>query len=394
MASGLNLSLRYKGYIPGLDVLRGLAILLVIFYHGTEGRVPWQGTTTWLRWPLLAAQYGASGVELFFVLSGFLITSILIDTAADKDYYRHFYIRRALRILPGYLLLLVVLKLDHVISWRFVLAALLYIANMASLVGAKSYEYGALWSLAVEEQFYLIWPVIVRRLSLKALTRSILGYLLFVFVFRLVCLLFFPGADVLHKLWTNAESLLVGALISICLRRDLLRRDNIARVGWSLAGVAALLWPLTLFLDLRWGNGGADAVWVRFLRSVTPYGLLATYGALLLLVIAFNQEPSATSGQSIVARFLSFFGYISYGLYLVHQLIFNTFDRWVQGTMLDPQRGPGWGLWLNALICTLVATGIAWLSRRYFEALFLRRKDRIVPYKNPAVDEKPVTEGV
>ncbi len=144
-------ALRYKGYIPGLDILRGLAILLVLLYHGTDGRVPWASAANWLRWPLLAAQYGSGGVQLFFVLSGFLISSILIDTAGKPDYYRKFYVRRALRILPAYLLILAVLKLDHVVSWRFILAAMLYIANMAGLVGARSGEYGALWSLAVEE---------------------------------------------------------------------------------------------------------------------------------------------------------------------------------------------------------------------------------------------------
>jgi peptidoglycan/LPS O-acetylase OafA/YrhL len=115
------------------------------------------------------------------VLSGFLISSILIDTAGKPDYYRKFYVLRALRILPAYLLILAVLKLDHVVSWRFILAAMLYIANMAGLVGARSGEYGALWSLAVEEQFYLVWPIIVRKLSLRSLTRLILCYYVFAF---------------------------------------------------------------------------------------------------------------------------------------------------------------------------------------------------------------------
>jgi peptidoglycan/LPS O-acetylase OafA/YrhL len=132
--------------------------------------VPWVEDTTWMRYPLRAALFGITGVQLFFVLSGFLISGILIDTAASKGYYRKFYMRRALRILPAYLLMLTVLWVDHAVSWRFVLAGLLYVANMASLVGAGSSEYGPLWSLAVEEQFYLIWPVFVRRLSLQTIT--------------------------------------------------------------------------------------------------------------------------------------------------------------------------------------------------------------------------------
>ncbi len=385
--------LRYKGYLPGLDILRGLAILLVVCYHGTDGRVPWQSTTTWLRWPLLAAGYGASGVQLFFVLSGFLISSILIDSAGSHDYYRKFYLRRALRILPAYLVLLVVLRLDHVVSWRFLLAALLYIANMASLVGAKSYEYGALWSLAVEEQFYLIWPIVVRRFSLKALTRLILSYLLLVFLLRMVCLLYIPHVDLKYKLWTNAEALLSGALIAICLRRNLLRRDNIARVFWSLAGVAAVLWPLIVFADLRENAGGAALLWMHALRGVTGYGLLATYSALLVLVIERNRGPVASSSRSLAGRFLSFLGYLSYGLYLVHQLVFHTLDRWLAGTPLDVRRGPGWALLGNTLLCIGLSIAIAWLSRRFFEEQFLRRKEKAAPHKEPALGERPLVKG-
>jgi len=382
-------TLRYKGYIPGLDLLRGLAILLVLVYHGTDGRVPWESATTWLHWPLFAAAYGSGGVQLFFVLSGFLISSILIDTAGKQDYYRKFYVRRALRILPAYLLMLTVLKLDHVVSWRFILAALLYIANMASLVGARSTEYGALWSLAVEEQFYLIWPVVVRRLSLKSLTRVILGYYVFVFALRLVCLLHFPHADLRYKLWFNADALMSGALIAICLRRNLLRRDNIARWIWGLGAAALILWPLTVFLDVE----QSPTLWLRGLRAISFYSQLATYCAFLLLVIRSNR--GITSEKSgLPARLLAFFGYISYGLYLVHQLIFSTFDRWVAGTALSPESGRPWALLLNALICILISTAIAYLSRRYFEDLFLRQKDKVVPYLDPAVNEKPVAESV
>jgi len=382
-------ALRYKGYIPGLDILRGAAILLVLVYHGTDGRLPWEFTTTWLRWPLLAAQYGSSGVQLFFVLSGFLISSILIDTAGKQDYYRKFYVRRALRILPAYLLMLTVLKLDHVVSWRFILAALLYIANMASLIGARSTEYGALWSLAVEEQFYLIWPVVVRRLSLKSLTRVILGYYVFVFALRLVCVLHFPHVDLRYKLWFNADSLMSGALIAICLRRNLLRRETITHWIGGLAAVALVLWPLMVYLDIL----RTPALLIREIRVVSSYSQLAAYSALLLLVIRSNRGVTGEK-TGLAARLLVFFGYISYGLYLVHQLIFSTFDRWVSGTALSPDGSRPWALLLNTGICILISTAIAYLSRRYFEDLFLRQKDRVVPYRDPAVNEKPVAESV
>jgi peptidoglycan/LPS O-acetylase OafA/YrhL len=328
-------------------------------------------------------------VQLFFVLSGFLISSILIDTAGKPDYYRKFYVRRALRILPAYLLILAVLKLDHVVSWRFILAAMLYIANMAGLVGAQSSEYGALWSLAVEEQFYLIWPVVVRRLSLKSLTRLILGYYVFAFALRLIFGLRFPQMDLHYKLWFNADALMSGALIAISLRRNLLRRDNITGWIWGLATTAVILWPLTIFLDVQHN----PTLLHRALRPVSFYSQLATYCAFLLMVIRANQGV-ALEKPSAAARLLAFFGYISYGLYLVHQLIYGTFDRWVRGTVLSPDANHPWALLLNTVICVAISTGIAYLSRRYFEDLFLRQKDKVVPYNNPAVNEKPVAETV
>jgi peptidoglycan/LPS O-acetylase OafA/YrhL len=381
-------NLRYKGYIPGLDVLRGLAILLVVVYHATDGRLPWYRATSWVRYPLLAGQYGSTGVQLFFVLSGFLISGILIDTAASKDYYRKFYIRRALRILPAYLLLLIVLRLDHVVNWRFVLASVLYIANMAGLVGARGAAYGALWSLAVEEQFYIIWPVIVRKLSLQALTRLILGYCMLILLLRVLCLIYFPHADLRYKLWFNADALLSGALVAICLRRNLLRRDNITRLIWSLAGAAILFWPLTIYLDLE----RPSSVWLHVLRAVFSYGQLATYCVFLLLVIRSNQGDMAKP-MSPLARSLAFFGYISYGLYLVHQLVFLTVDRLVRGSVLEIGYDRLWSLLLNSILCLSLSTGIAYLSRRYFEQRFLRQKDKVVPYKQPAVNEEPVTES-
>jgi peptidoglycan/LPS O-acetylase OafA/YrhL len=131
----------------------------------------------------------------------------------------------------------------------------------------------------------------------------------------------------------------------------------------------------------------------KALRAVSSYSQLATYCAFLLLVIRSNHGVTGEKG-GLVARLLAFFGYISYGLYLVHQLIFSTFDRWVAGTALSPKSGHPWALLLNALICILISTGIAYLSRRYFEDLFLRQKDKVVAYRDPAVNEKPVAESV
>jgi peptidoglycan/LPS O-acetylase OafA/YrhL len=385
MVDSNNGPLVYKKHIPGLDVLRGIAILMVLLYHGTDGRVPWDTTTSWLHWPLFVARYGFSGVQLFFILSGFLITGILMDTAAKTDYYRKFYVRRFLRIMPVYLLMLVVLKLTHIAGWKFILAALLYIANMASLVGARTSEYGVLWSLAVEEQFYLIWPFMVRKLSPHSLTRFILGYFVFDLVLRIIFLFYFPTADIAYKLWFNAELLLAGALIAISLRRNLLHGNNITRWIRLLAVLACVAWPMTLFYDLH----PSHALWHGLLGVCYRFSFLFTYSALLLVGLRSNTGPHAR--LSAGARLLTFFGYISYGLYLVHQLVFYELERMLKGTALDDYARRPAMLLLNTALCCAISILLAWLSRRFFEERFLRQKDRIVPYQAPAANNPAET---
>lgn len=383
MATTRTTPLLYKGYIPGLDALRGLAILMVLLYHGTDGRVPWDSTATWFRWPLLAAKYGYTGVHLFFILSGFLITGILMDTASKPDYYRKFYVRRVLRIMPVYLLMLLILKFTHIASWRFILAALLYIANMAKLVGAQDGEYGVLWSLAVEEQFYLIWPFLVRKLSPQNLIRLILASFVLDLAMRIACVFCFPGTDTAYKLWFNAELLFAGALVAIALRRGMLHSGNISPAIRILAGLACVAWPLTLFLDLH----PSQALWHQLLGTCYRLSFLFTYSALLLAVVRANAGPQIQ--LSAGARLLSFFGYISYGLYLVHQFVFYEAERILRGTALDDIANRPAMLLLNTALCCAISISLAWLSRRFFEERFLRQKDRIVPYKDPAVNERP-----
>jgi peptidoglycan/LPS O-acetylase OafA/YrhL len=220
-------ALQLRGHIPGLDLLRGLAIAMVVTYHGIDGRGPFQAFHGPTRLFVYLTSWGATGVELFFVLSGFLITGILLDDISSPNYYRRFYQHRALRILPAYLLILAVLKLTHHIGYRFLAAALFFIANMSGLVGARNSEYGALWSLAVEEQFYLLWPWLVRRLSLRGVIRLILAFCLFSPFIRALLAVYVPHLDLTYKLWANADWLLSGALVAATLRSGSLHHGNI-----------------------------------------------------------------------------------------------------------------------------------------------------------------------
>lgn len=355
--------LKFKGHIPGLDLLRGVAISLVVLYHGIDGRAPFQGFTGITRDVVYLTTWGSSGVHLFFVLSGFLITGILLDGVSKGTSYLSFYRRRALRILPAYFLILVILRLTNIVSWNFVVAALLFIANMAKLVGAKTSEYGPLWSLAVEEQFYLIWPWVVRRLTLRSLSISIIGVCFVLFTILVLVRSRFPSLDLKYKLWGNAPWLLAGALVSVGLRSGAIRRPNIRSWIAIVAGGAALLSPIVWYID-----SGHDSSCLTPLYRL-PFVLM--FVAFLLLVISQNRDNASSNDRGLVFRAFSFLGYISYGLYLVHQLIFHAFDGVLSNTWLATSRDNIWCVALVYIICFAVSIVLAYLSRRYFEAIFL-----------------------
>lgn len=149
--------------MPELDSIRGLAILGVLFTHGF-----YYATTVSLyhsaaqRFVIHATTLGRTGVNLFFVLSGFLITGILIDSRQQSGCYRRFYVRRALRILPAYYGVLALLLVHHFDNWPFVALSVIYLSNLTPLWGIPL-AYSVLWSLAVEEHFYLFWPTVVKK---------------------------------------------------------------------------------------------------------------------------------------------------------------------------------------------------------------------------------------
>ena len=370
--------LHYRGHISGLDLLRGLAILLVLLnhaYHRESGDPPLHGLAA--LW-IFFASAGYLGVHLFFVLSGFLITGILLDGKHQPGRARHFYLHRARRILPAYLLLLGLLRLTHVVSWRFVLAGVLFIVNMGRLLGARLSEYSYLWSLAVEEQFYLLWPWVIWFCRRKTVWRVILAGLLLPPCFRLVSSL--NGQDSYFKTWVNLDYLVYGAATAYLLRSGGLHAANVQRTTrWLYAGSAAGI-LLSIVGRFVW----ADELWAEVLFNAvgrTPEMLL--FVAMLLSALMAYQRaprPAASRGARWAARAwqlprrtLLFLGYISYGLYLVHMLVFKLYDRQVAGTWLGGYTGSFALLNLRALLCVSASVLLAWLSRSTLERWFLRR---------------------
>jgi peptidoglycan/LPS O-acetylase OafA/YrhL len=362
-----------RGQIPVLDGVRGLAILLVLAFHENvvEGE---HVTTAFDRWFFSLVGVGWCGVDLFFVLSGFLITGILLDAKGGARYFRNFYARRTLRIFPLYyavcfLSLVVIPNLpagvvpaanlerlgriegDEIWYW-------LYLSNVA-IARAGVWRHGILdvsWSLAIEEQFYLLWPALVAGLGRVGLARVCVGLLIGAPSLRL--LLSLAGAGpmaILVATPARLDPLALGALIALAARGP-------AGLG-ALAPAARWVFGATLALLAGWflWRGSLDGMEPAV--QVAGYGVLAwNFGALLVLVLL---APAGSFANRLFAsRFLRLFGKYSYAIYLFHLP--------VRAALRDTVYGPDEfvrilgsmvpGQFLFYAISTPLALGLAMLS--------------------------------
>jgi peptidoglycan/LPS O-acetylase OafA/YrhL len=173
-------------------------------------------------------QPGWLEVNLFFVLSGFLITGILLDSRNRPRYYSRFYTRRALRILPAYYLLLLLLAILHQASASFLGLSFVYLANLTNLFGVPAY-YGPLWSLAVEEHYYIVWPAVVRNFTSQNLAVASTAICVALPLLRMTAFHYGYTAGLGWYTWFVADGLAMGSLLAVVLRSSL-TRTQIARL--------------------------------------------------------------------------------------------------------------------------------------------------------------------
>jgi len=365
--------------MPELDTVRGIAILLVLFFHGFAefGTVGLSGLP---RLFVLATMTGWMGVNLFFVLSGFLITGILLDSREKPRYYRSFYIRRALRILPAYYLLLVVLWLlprigvvDRPISWGYIGLSFIYLSNVTNLFDVPM-QYGPLWSLAVEEHFYLLWPAAVRFFSRRRLAYLATGIFLGCAALRAIAFgLKYSVVQVQSPpyTWLAADGLAAGALMALYCRCPGVERKSVMRVSVLCMGFALLIFaaglPFGIMLSRTLLGGGSLRLTVLNLFFAGALGVI--------LVIGTGRW------RWLVQRpVLQFFGDISYGLYLIHMLVFDAFGhfahRYFPILAWTAVQGHFVLMLIRFTVAAGFAVGIAFLSRRTMESKFLALKDR------------------
>jgi len=358
-------------HMPALDGLRGVAILLVLIDHlSASVRDEFYVSHKILYW----AELGWSGVDLFFVLSGFLITGILYDAKGTPCYFKNFYARRSLRIFPLYyaalaLVMLMTPLLEHLKltgtanpGWM-----LIYATNfIISIDGERAF--GVLdhfWSLAVEEHFYLIWPAIVFFLDRKKLMMVAAGACLLAPLLRLATADGDSSLPIAAYMATpmRMDSLAAGALIALLVRRPK-GMEGIVRPAMIVAGTALTLILSIVLLrktkdpqDIIMGTIGFSILWMF-------------YGSVLLL--ALNWSPLRTIMQ---ARFLRWFGKYSYGMYVWHPIIFMLVFHNDLATQLRGGDTP-----LHALISTVIALAamfaVTLASWHLREKQFLKFKSR------------------
>jgi peptidoglycan/LPS O-acetylase OafA/YrhL len=362
--------------MPGLDGVRGLAILMVLAVHFVGDATP---QTTIQQVVIKAAGYGMLGVDLFFVLSGFLITGLLLDAKTSPHYFRNFYARRTLRIFPLYYFVLTALflLLPRIVAlppalerahehqgWLWTYTANFYTGSQSSW-SALSYV-SHFWSLAIEEHFYLLWPMVVFFQSRRTLERTSAAVIVFGLALRVVLSLTGTSELTISVLTPcRIDTLCVGALMAAVARRP----GGAAMLG-KRCGRAAVVLAGALIMLSAWCAVTKVALPVLHQLRSTMVGLF--FGAVSL--VGARARPGF-AGRVLHTRPLRFFGKFSYGLYVYHGLLAWYLHDLDAEKRLDAALG---GHWLTILaragLGTFVSTAVAFVSFQCLEKPFLALK--------------------
>ena len=349
--------------MPGLDAVRGLAILSVVSYHELSWQIPLPlAPGSFGERVVSACNAGFLGVQLFFVLSGFLITGILLDARRQQGFWSRFYVNRLLRLMPALVLALTFVRWRYQASWIGIALSVFYLGNLVSQFGITSFHYNIVWSLAVEEQFYLVWPVLVRLSSRRALTLVATTIMLVAPWLRYIsAAAWLPLGNPQSMTWLLADKLAAGGLLALFLRSAAgAQRKSAKRLCIVLFAASTLLlvWFKSSGFLSRASNAGLA------LQPI-PFNLL--FCAFVLLMLLIGDRPWVLRSTSP----LRFLGHISYGLYLYHELIFSEFDRLSlhKGLFKDYLSTEQW--LLRFVVVGGFAVVISYLSRRYIEEFFL-----------------------
>ncbi|MFI4893558.1 MAG: acyltransferase family protein [Phycisphaerales bacterium JB058] len=382
-------------HIPVLDGVRGLAILLVMIYHFTviEGIVPVDLIYTDITHSM------RSGVDLFFVLSGYLITGILLDTKGSSGFLRNFFGRRVLRIMPLYYAVVFVslivlpniphpkannfgrIEGDEWMYWTFL--------SNVSIATSNLWRHGILditWSVAIEEQFYLVWPFLVMLLPKKWVLRVCAAIVILSPIIRTIALVEYKVYENAIYVLTpfRADALAAGAWIATYVRLNPKGPENLRRWAKPVFVVAAPCFILSLITSVRWEQPPISTV----VKSGFGYtAAVFLYSALLVLVATAPKTSSLH--KAFTTKPMMQLGKYSYAIYLVHNP--------VRAVIRDVVYGPTSERFPNVLIrfpqvfgseipaqllfyipAAIISFLLGWLSWHLYEKHFLKLKKYFV----------------
>ncbi len=381
-----------RAYFPALDGLRALAFLMVFGQHYL--RLPW----------------GWAGVDVFFVLSGFLITGILFDSRDDADRVRSFYIRRTLRIFPLFYGVALLLVFSYpLFRWQWSWSWLLWPAYLGNFIrGHHTYtdgsplklladaqllsktvpwvelRFGHFWSLCVEEQFYLLWPWVV--FWVRDRTRLLWICVACVVACPLLRVLashtlpqFMLDQEVLYRYTPfRIDALLLGGAIALLRRGTAARRLlPVARLGFSAILCGGLCWVALSLIPGHAHYHYANPLW----RLTWGLSLIDLFAACLIVMAL---ESGSLISRIFSLRPLRWLGRISYGAYVFHDVFYVEWVRLAARWFSHPR----WPVAVLGLASTLL---LAWASFRWFERPFMQMKQRwaATPEADSTDDARP-----
>jgi len=378
-----------KSKLYGLDHLRALAIVLVfIFHYGHLFASP--------EWVTTIGKFGWTGVDLFFVLSGFLIASQLFakTTAPEGISFKDFFIKRFFRIIPAYVVVVAIYFLFPVCREREALAPLWKYLTFTQNLGLDIRHQGTFshaWSLCIEEQFYLLLPIVlIILLYFKALKRGAILIALFFligFAARLYCwyslVVPFAGDDSFWMHWykwiyypthSRLDGLLLGISIAAVFQFRPALKEEIQKHGNALLGISLLILTVAYFICFNEQSFGASI----FGFTLVDIG----YGVMVL---------GAVSRSSFLYKRRSYFttrlAALSYAIYLTHKIVIHLIQTYMVNEKIEKESNS------MLLACVLGSLLAGWLLNILIEKPFLRLREKLIILRHEKTNERHIKEG-
>ena len=362
--------------IPELDGLRGLAILSVLLFHLVSNSIP-AGSRGLLGGVASIFRLGWSGVDLFFVLSGFLIGGILLDSKNSPRYFPTFYMRRLHRIIPIYFLWIMLFAVLVFVASRWLplslgLASekprviLVYLLFLQNLVNFRHSDFALfwlapLWSLAVEEQVYLLAPAVIRFLSVRHLSAVLTCTIAAAPMLRVLLYLFGHSAAMYTWMPSRADALAMGVLAAVLWRTPAAK----SRISIHPRALRAVLFLLFCGVVVLWKWFPAPQSLVMAAAGFTC--LAGFYAVLMLTVLLDSEGVLARVARGPILREL---GCLSYCIYLIHLAVNGSCHALLRGSLPVIR---DWAGFATTAVAAGAIWGIAKISWLYFEKPLIRR---------------------